>query len=75
MATLFKEYSQEKLKGQIFTPFFIVDKILDDVGYASSNILGKKILDPGCGDGRFLVKIAERIIKIASAPAAFAKYT
>ena len=63
MASLTKEYTKEKLTGQIFTPFFIVDKILDDVRYSSHNILGKTILDPACGDGRFLIKIAERIIK------------
>ncbi len=62
MASLLKTYSKEKLNGQIFTPFFIVDKILDDVGYNSPEILGKTILDPACGDGRFLIKIVERII-------------
>ena len=63
MASLVKNYSKEKLTGQIFTPFFIVDKILDDIGYNSSEILKKKIIDPACGDGRFLIKIVERIIK------------
>ncbi len=63
MASLVKEYSKEKLTGQIFTPFYIVNKILDDVGFNSPEILGKTILDPACGDGRFLIKIAERIIE------------
>lgn len=63
MASLVKEYTKEKLTGQIFTPFFIVDKILDDIGYNSPEILGKRIIDPACGDGRFLIKIVERIIK------------
>ncbi len=67
MASLVKEYTKEKLTGRIFTPFFIVEKILDDVGYDSPEILGKTILDPACGDGRFLVKIAERIIKFSDA--------
>jgi len=66
MASLVKEYSKEKLTGQIFTPFFIVNKILDDVGYNTPEILGKTILDPACGDGRFLIKIAERIIKFST---------
>ena len=65
MASLQKKYSNEKLKGQIFTPFFIVDKILDDINYNSADILGQTILDPACGDGRFLIKIAERIIKFS----------
>ncbi len=63
MASLVKKYSKEKLTGQIFTPFYIVEKMLDDINYNSADILGKTILDPACGDGRFLIKIAERIIK------------
>jgi methylase of polypeptide subunit release factors len=66
MASLTKEYSQEKLFGQIYTPNFIVKKILDDAGYNSSDILGKKIIDPACGDGRFLVEIAKRIVEYSN---------
>lgn len=62
MGSLVKQYSKEKLIGQIFTPFFIVDKILDDLSYNSPDILKKAIVDPACGDGRFLLKIVERII-------------
>jgi len=65
MASLLKTYSKQKLTGQIFTPYFIVNKILDDVGYNSPGILGKKIIDPACGDGRFLEKIVERIIQFS----------
>ncbi len=65
MGSLQKKYSQTKLKGQIFTPFFIVDKILDDIGFDNNSVIGKTILDPACGDGRFLIKIAERIIKFS----------
>jgi len=63
MASLARAYSREKLLGQVFTPAFIVQKILDDVGFDSTKVLGKKILDPACGDGRFLVEIARRIIE------------
>jgi type I restriction-modification system DNA methylase subunit len=62
MASLAKSYSQEKLFGQVYTPQFIVCKILDDVGYNSPEILGKTIIDPACGDGRFLVEIVKRIV-------------
>jgi len=65
MGSLVKKYTKEKLTGQIFTPFSIVNKILDDIGYNTANILQKRILDPACGDGRFLIKIAERIIKFS----------
>jgi methylase of polypeptide subunit release factors len=66
MASLAKTYSQEKLMGQVYTPDFIVNKILDDIQYNTPDILGKKILDPACGDGRFLVEVAKRVIKYSS---------
>ncbi|MBI5404217.1 MAG: N-6 DNA methylase [Ignavibacteriae bacterium] len=62
MASLNKEYSEEKLKGKIYTPFQIVDRILDEVGYFNESDFEKKILDPACGDGRFLIRIVNRII-------------
>jgi adenine-specific DNA-methyltransferase len=63
MASKTKQYSKEKLTGKVYTPFFVVEKILDDIGYKYGSISGRKILDPACGDGRFLVQIAKRIIK------------
>jgi adenine-specific DNA-methyltransferase len=63
MASLAKEFTQEKLFGQIYTPSYIVCKILDDIGYNSHNIIGKTIIDPACGDGRFLIEIVNRLIK------------
>ncbi|HDQ16053.1 MAG TPA: methyltransferase domain-containing protein, partial [Bacteroidetes bacterium] len=65
MASLQKKFSEEKLKGQIFTPPFVVDKILNDIGFSNKTVLGKSILDPACGDGRFLTGIVERIIKFS----------
>jgi hypothetical protein len=66
MASLLKKYSEEKLKGQFFTPFFVIDKILDDIDYDNPSILGKTIIDPACGDGRFLERIVKRIIKYSN---------
>lgn len=64
MGSLTKQYSHKKLTGKIYTPDFIVEKILDEIGYnKTENIVGKRILDPSCGDGRFILKIAERIIE------------
>ena len=62
MASLAKVYSDEKLKGSVYTPAFIVRQILDDIGYIDSSVLGKRIIDPACGDGRFLVEVAKRVI-------------
>lgn len=63
MASSQKEYSKEKLFWQIYTPEFIVCKILDEVLYNNINILWKTILDPACWDGRFLSEIVKRIIQ------------
>ncbi|MBI4722964.1 MAG: N-6 DNA methylase [Candidatus Stahlbacteria bacterium] len=65
MGSLAKTYSQEKLFGQIYTPKIVVEKILNDIGFNHHAILGKTILDPACGDGRFLTEIAQRIIEFS----------
>ena len=51
-----------KTLGQVFTPDYIVDLILDDIGYTHGNILNKKIMEPSFGKGVFLVHILERLI-------------
>jgi methylase of polypeptide subunit release factors len=63
MASQTRTYGKKKLLGQVYTPFHIVDKILEDSGFYEADLTLKKILDPACGDGRFLVPIAEHIIK------------
>ncbi|MCX8481778.1 MAG: N-6 DNA methylase, partial [Sediminibacterium sp.] len=65
MASLVKNYSIQKTLGQIYTPFFIVEKILNDIGFNNTNILRKYVLDPACGDGRFLEEIVKRIIQFS----------
>ncbi len=65
MASLSKTYTHEKKFGQIYTPDHIVAKILDDIGYEGENILGKTIVDPACGDGRFLLQVVERIMRLS----------
>ena len=52
---------------QIFTPRYIVEDILDRVGYHTignntNNIRKKHIIDNSCGDGAFLKVIVERYI-------------
>ncbi len=51
--------------GQVFTPYYIVNFILDEVGYEGENLLDKKILEPSGGDGAFLKEIIDRIITYA----------
>lgn len=63
MASQTRTYEKKKLLGQIYTPAFIVEKILDNSGFHQLDFSKNSILDPACGDGRFLVPIAKYIIE------------
>ncbi|MCD8041327.1 MAG: SAM-dependent methyltransferase [Clostridia bacterium] len=54
-----------KLSGQVYTPNFIVQNILDMSGYYGKNILQKHVIDNSCGDGAFLTEIVTRYCNIA----------
>ncbi len=54
--------NKSKILGQVYTPTWIVDKILDEMGYIEGYILKKNILEPSCGDGAFLCEIVKRYI-------------
>lgn len=53
--------------AQVWTPDYIAEKMLDDIGYTSDNkeILNRKVMEPSFGAGVFLFKIIERLIKCA----------
>jgi len=53
---------KHKTLGQVFTPDWIVEEILDSSGFTKDNLINKKIIDPACGDGAFLKVIVVRII-------------
>jgi type I restriction-modification system DNA methylase subunit len=58
---------ERKKLGEYYTPPEVVRYILDAVGYTSAEeIKGKKILDPSCGSGTFLVEAVRRLIKSLS---------
>lgn len=48
--------------GQVFTPNYIVELILNEVDYSGEKILDKSIIEPSFGDGAFLIKIIQRLI-------------
>jgi type I restriction-modification system DNA methylase subunit/polyhydroxyalkanoate synthesis regulator phasin len=55
---------ERKHLGEFYTPKEVVEYILDAVDYKSDNeIRGKKILDPACGSGSFLVEATQRLIE------------
>lgn len=49
-----------KKTGQVFTPQYIVDEILDFARYSGPSIIGKHIIDNSCGNGSFLRSIVKR---------------
>ena len=56
--------------GQVMTKPHVVGLILDLCGYcADKRLLMKRLLEPGCGDGEFLVEAARRLL--ASLPKQF----
>lgn len=51
---------------QIFTPDWVVNMMLNKIGYIpSADIYDKHIIDNSCGDGAFLAEIVDRYIKHA----------
>lgn len=59
------QIKKHKILGQVFTPKWIVSKILDYVGYAGKDLIGKYICEPACGDGVFLKEIVTRYVVVA----------
>jgi adenine-specific DNA-methyltransferase len=56
----FEHNNKSKMIGQVFTPQFIVDEMLDYCHYEGDSILGKHVIDNSCGDGAFLKAVVKR---------------
>ncbi len=56
---------KQKTLGQVYTPSWIVNEILNLTNYKGKHILKKYILEPSCGDGAFLCEIVNRYIESA----------
>ncbi len=56
-------YDQKKVLGEFYTPFEVVNYILDRTGYINSNdIENKKFIDISCGSGSFIIQAIKRLI-------------
>ena len=56
-----KRVEKEKRFGQVFTPAYLVEDILDFAGYIpDKSILKKHIIDNSCGNGAFLTEVVRR---------------
>lgn len=60
------ELSNDKSKGQVYTPEYMVKAMLDWCSYTGADILCSHITDNSCGDGAFLVEVVRRYIQAAS---------
>jgi hypothetical protein len=57
-----KEKKGKKKKGTYYTPYHLVAFLMDEVLPWDGTIVDKKILDPSCGSGVFLVEAYRRLI-------------
>lgn len=54
--------TERKQRGHFSTPHSLVDQILDACGYTSSaDLRNLRVLDPACGSGNFLARVASRL--------------
>ena len=61
--------SKDKVKnlGQIFTPTWCADMLMDRSEYQGKSILNKTVLEPSAGDGQILLRIMQRLIDVCKA--------
>lgn len=57
--------TKSKQIGQVFTPRYLVENILNYCDYMGKQILQKHVIDNSCGDGAFLMVVVERYCKEA----------
>ena len=66
LGTLYQRYFDKETRkalGEFYTPIEVVKYILDAVGYEGQSIIRKRLLDPACGSGTFLVEALRRYLK------------
>jgi len=66
LGTLYQRYFDKETRkalGEFYTPQEVVEYILDAVGYEGRGIIGKRLLDPACGSGTFIVEALRRYLK------------
>lgn len=66
LGTLYQRYFDKETRkalGEFYTPQEVVEYILDAVGYEGRSVIGKRLLDPACGSGTFIVEALRRYLK------------
>jgi len=65
LGILYQKYfdtETRKALGEFYTPIEVVEYILNSVGYNGSEVINKRLLDPACGSGTFLVGALKRYL-------------
>lgn len=52
-----------KQHGEVFTPSWTVNLMLDFIDYRGKDIIGKRVIEPSFGDGAILIEIVNRYIR------------
>lgn len=66
LGILYQKYFDKETRkalGEFYTPQEVVDYILDAVDYKGVKVLEKRLLDPACGSGTFLVTALQRYLE------------
>lgn len=63
-----KTKERVKQTGEVFTPEWLVDEMLDKLPHSLFSDPTKTYLDPACGDGNILVRVLRRKIDNGSTP-------
>jgi len=66
--SLVKTKKRIKEQGEVFTPQWLVDEMLDKLPQDVFTNPEKTFIDPACGDGNFLVRVLRRKIQNGSTP-------
>ena len=60
MSGVDRENARVKATGEVFTPTWLVEKIIDEMDQSLFTDPTKTFLDPSCGDGQFLSSVLYR---------------
>ena len=68
LGDLYQKYFDKETRkalGEFYTQKEVVEYIIDSVGYQGRTIIDKRLLDPACGSGTFLVDALKRYLSEA----------
>jgi len=68
MSVLIKSKERSNAHGEVFTPSWLVDEMLDKLPEDQWTDSSKTFIDPACGNGNFLVEVVRRKIESGAQP-------